>query len=309
MAEFSAKDVQALRTRTGVSMMECKRALVEANGDAEEAIKILREKGIAVAAKKSSRIAADGIVDILYNEAAGSAAMIEVNSETDFVAKNEDFQSFVKSCLSIIAAEKPANVEELLAKPFGNGLSVEEVLKEKILVIGENLTLRRFVVVDGILSTYIHNKGQIGVIVKVEADDKAQSDEGFAAFKKNLALQVAATTPLYISREDVPASAIAEEREIVTNLIRNDEANAKKPENVIERMIEGKVAKYYESYCLLEQSYIREEKLTVAQYIESYKKEIGAEVKLAAYYRFEKGEGIQKKEENLAEEIAKLTQK
>ena len=310
MAEISAKDVQALRIQTGVSMMECKKALVEANGNADEAIKILREKGLSVAAKKAARIAAEGVVDILHDNAANTAIMIEVNSETDFVAKNEDFQAFVKSCLNIISKDKPVDVAELLAKPFENtGMTVDEALKEKILVIGENLTIRRFIVVEGILSTYIHGKTKIGVIVKVDADDKALNDEGFVEFKKNIALQVAAMPPLYLSKEDVPANVIEEEREIVTNQIKNDEANAKKPENVIQKMIDGKVAKYYEYNCLLEQDYIKDDKITVAQYVESYKKQTGADVKVAAYYRFEKGEGIQKREENFAEEIAKLTQR
>ena len=310
MAEITAKDVQALRVQTGVSMMECKKALVEANGNADEAVKLLREKGLSVAAKKAARIAAEGVVDILYDADTGTAIMIEVNSETDFVAKNEDFQAFVKTCLNIIAKDKPADVAELMAKRFGNSdMTVEEALKDKILVIGENLTVRRFVIVEGILSTYIHGKTKIGVIVKVDADEKALNDDGFAEFKKNLALQVAAMPPLYISREDVPKSVVDEETEIITNQIKNDEANAKKPENVIKKMVEGKVAKYYVSNCLLEQEYIKDTAMTVAQYVDSYKKQTGSEVKIAAYYRFEKGEGIQKREENFAEEIAKLTQR
>ena len=309
MAEITAKDVQALRMQTGVSMMECKRALVEANGNADEAIKILREKGLAVAAKKASRIAADGVVDIMYDDNTKTAIMIEVNSETDFVAKNEDFQSFVKSCLNVIAKERPADVAELLAKPFEDkGMTVEDMLKEKILVIGENLTVRIFVIVEGIMSTYIHGNGKIGVIVKLDAEEKAVNDEGFGEFKKNLALQVSAIPPLYIAREDVPASVIEEEREIISNQIKNDEANAKKPENVIQKMVDGKVNKYYENNCLLEQEYIRDDKITIKQYIEAYKKQTGAEISVVAYYRFEKGEGIQKREENFAEEIAKLTQ-
>jgi len=304
---ISAKDVSELRAKTGVGMMECKKALEEANGNFDEAIKLLRERGIAVAAKKSERIAAEGIVDILYDEATKTAAMVEVNSESDFVAKNEGFQTFVKDCLKVILKEKPADVEELLTKPFGGGNTVDGALKENILRIGEKISIRRFVIVTGILSTYIHNKGTIGVIVSVKADDKAVADAGFGEFEKNLALQIASMSPVYISREDVPSAVIAEEKEIVTVQIKNDEANAKKPANVIEKMVEGRVGKYYETNCLLDQGYVKEDKITVGQYIENYKKQTGASVSVDKFYRYEKGEGIQKREENFAEEIAKLT--
>ena len=304
---ITAKDVSELRAKTGVGMMDCKKALEEAGGNFDEAIKLLREKGLAVAAKKASRIAAEGIVDILYDETSGTAVMAEVNSETDFVAKNENFQAFVKGCLKVIAEQKPTDLAELLSMPFGDGMSVDEVLKDKIMQIGENISIRRFVTVSGILSTYIHNKGAIGVIVKIEADEAALSDAGFAEFKKNLALQVASMSPLYVSKEDVPASVIAEEKEIIATQIKNDEENAKKPPAVVEKMIEGRIRKYYEDNCLLEQGYVKEDKISVGGYIANYAKQTGGQVKVAAFYKFEKGEGIQKREDNFAEEIAKLT--
>ena len=306
---ISAKDVADLRAKTGVGMMDCKKALEETNGNFDEAIKLLREKGLAVAAKKADRIAAEGIVDILYDEASNTAVMAEVNSETDFVAKNESFQAFVKGCLKVILKEKPADVAELLTKSFGNGLTVDEALKELVMTIKENLSVRRFVIVEGIVSTYVHNKGAIGVIVKVDADGKALADGGFNEFKKNLALQIASMSPVYVSRDDVPASVIEEEREIVTTQIKNDEANAKKPANVIEKMVDGKIRKYYEDNCLLEQGYVKEDKISVGGYIENYKKQVGGEIKIEAFYRFEKGEGIQKREDDFAEEIAQLTGK
>jgi elongation factor Ts len=173
---ISAKDVSNLRAKSGVGMMECKKALEETNGNVDEAIKLLRGKGLAVAAKKADRIAAEGLVDILYDEASNTAVMAEVNSETDFVAKNADFQTFVKDCLKIILKEKPADVAELLTKPFNGTATVSDMLTEKISVIGENLSIRRFVAAEGILSTYIHNKGTMGVIVKVDADEKAIAD-------------------------------------------------------------------------------------------------------------------------------------
>ena len=311
---ISAKDVSALRAKTGVGMMDCKKALEETNGNFDEAIKFLREKGLAVAAKKADRIAAEGLVDILYDEASNTAVIAEVNAETDFVAKNAVFQEFVKDCLKVILKEKPADVAGLLTKPFNSDTTVDGMLKEKILVIGENMSIRRFAIVEGILSTYIHNKGTIGVIVKVDADEKALADAGFNDFKKNLALQIASMGPVYINKSDVPASVITEEREIIANQINNDEESAKKlekiPEDkrdgVLSKMIEGKVNKYYENNCLLEQSYVKEEKMTVGGYIESYNKQVGGQVKVAEFYRFEKGEGIQKREDNFAEEIAKL---
>ena len=304
---ITAKAVAELREKTGVGMMECKKALTEAGGNLDEAVKLLRERGLAVAAKKASRIAAEGIVDILYCEESRTAAMIEVNAETDFVSKNETFRDFVKVCLEVILKERPADVEQLLAKPYGGGMTVDAALKEKILQIGEKLSVRRFVIVEGILSTYIHNKGAIGVIVAVNADAKAVSDSGFDEFKKNLALQIASMSPTYVSRDDVSAAAINEEREIVTNQVKNDPDNARKPANVLEKMIEGKVSKFYETYCLCDQDYVKDDKKTVGQYIRDYAKQAGAEVSVDKFYRFEKGEGIQKREENYAEEIAKLT--
>lgn len=303
---ITAKAVSELREKTGVGMMECKKALTEANGDFDAAVKLLRERGLAVAAKKAGRIAAEGIVDILYCEDCKTAAMIEVNAETDFVAKNEVFQEFVKGCLKVILKEKPADVADLLTKPFDGGVTVDEMLKEKVMQIGENLTIRRFVTVNGILNTYIHNKGTIGVIVTVNADDKAVSDGGFAEMTKNLALQIASMNPTFVSKDEVSAAAIEEEREIVTNQIKNDPDNKKKPANVVEKMIEGKVSKFYETYCLLEQDYVKDEKMSVGEYVQAYAKQIGASVSVDKFYRFEKGEGIQKREENYAEEIAKL---
>ena len=304
---ISAKDVADLRAKTGVGMMDCKKALAETNGNFDEAIKLLREKGLAVAAKKADRIAAEGVVDILYDEASNTAVMLEANIETDFAAKGEKFQTFVKGCLNVVLKEKPGNIDELLTKPFGDGLTVDEALKEITLVVGEKITIRRFIIVEGVVSTYVHNKGAIGVIVKVDADEKALADAGFNEFKKNLALQIASMNPIYVSRDDVPASVIAEEKEIISTQIKNDEANAKKPENVIEKMVEGKIRKYFEDNCLLEQGYVKEDKLSVEKYIDNYKKQAGGEVKVVTFYRFEKGEGIQKREDNFAEEIAQLT--
>ncbi|MCL2815630.1 MAG: translation elongation factor Ts [Oscillospiraceae bacterium] len=305
---ISAKEVSELRAKTGVGMMDCKKALEEAGGNFEEAMKSLKERGLVVAAKKAERVAAEGLVDILYDEASGTAAMVEVNSETDFVAKNEKFRAFARGCLDVILEQKPADVGELLSMPFDGGMTVDEALKDKILQLGENMSIRRFVATTGVLSTYIHNKGAIGVIVKVEADEAALSGEGFAEFKKNLALQIASMKPLYVERGAVPASVIAEEKERIAEQIKEDEANAKKPPAVIEKMIEGKIRKYYEDNCLLEQGYVKaEDKMLVGEYIANYAKQTGGQVKVAEFHKFEKGEGIQKREDDFAGEIAKLT--
>ena len=306
---ISAKDVQSLRAKTGVGMMDCKKALEETNGDFEEAAKLLKERGLVVAAKKAERVTADGIVDILYDEASHTAVMIEVNTETDFVAKNEMFQEFVKGCLAAILKEKPADVAELLTKPFGGGMTVDEALKDQVLQIKENITIRRLAIENGILSTYVHNKGAIGVIVVVDADEAAKAYEGFDEFKKNLALQIASMGPLYICRDDVPESAVEEEKVKIKEQIAEDEDNAKKPAAVIEKMIAGKVNKFYNNSCLLEQEYVKEEKTTVADYIAGYNTQSGGEAKVAAFHRFAKGEGIEKREDNFADEIAQLTGK
>ena len=210
MAQITAKDVAALRAKTGLCMMDCKKALVDADGDIEQAVKILREKGLATAAKKESRIAAEGVVDILVEN--NVAAMIEVNTETDFVAKNESFREFVKGVLKTIIDTRPADVEDLKTKSYlGTASTVDAALTEKIAQIGEKISIRRFDVVEGIMSTYIHGMGQTGVIVKFNADEAAVSNEGFAEFAKNIALHIAAgSPPTYVAKENVPQKAIDE---------------------------------------------------------------------------------------------------
>ena len=309
MANITAKDVAELRAKTGLGMMDCKKALVEADGDMDKAIKILREKGLATAAKKESRIAAEGIVDILVRD--GVAAMVEVNSETDFVAKNDSFKAFVKGLLETILVNRPANMDELMKLTFaGTNSTVDAALIEKIAVIGEKISIRRFVIVEGILSTYIHGFGTTGVIVKFEADDKAKSNEGFAEFAKNIALQIAAgSPPTYITKEDVPASVLDEEKAIVMSQLQNDPKMANKPEKVLEGIATGKLGKFYEANCLVEQAYVKEDKMTVGQYIKQTAQAFGGAIKVVDFKLFEKGEGIQKKEENFAEEIAKLANK
>lgn len=303
---FTAKDVSDLRAQTGIGMMECKKALTEANGDKEEAIKILREKGLAVAEKKASRIAAEGVVDILAQ--GDSVAMVEVNSETDFVAKNDSFKSFVKGVLETILSKKPADVDALLACKFsGTDDTVDAVLKDKTFQIGEKLSIRRFAVVDGLTSTYVHGGGTIGVIVKAESE--CADKDAVKAVLKNVALQIAAMNPKYLDKDSVPAADLEAEKEILMAQINNDEKNASKPEAVKEKMILGKIGKFYDTNCLLEQEYVKEDKVKVSAYVASEAKNLGADIKITSFLRYEKGEGIEKREDNFAEEIAKLTQK
>ncbi len=307
MANITAKDVATLRAKTGIGMMECKKALVEADGDVEEAIKILRKRGeLKAEAKTASRIAADGIVDIMKD--GNVTAMIEVNSETDFVAKNASFQEFVKNLLKTIIANKPADVETLMASEYiDGGVTVEAKLKEMIFVIGEKISIRRFVVVEGLSSTYIHGTGSIGVIVSFEADDAVAAKDEFVAFAKNIALQVGAYPTPYLNRESVPASVIEEEKNILMAQIANDPANAKKPAQIIEKMVSGRINKFYDNNCLLDMSYVKDDELKVGKYVDNTAKELGGSIKVTGFFRFEKGEGIQKREENFADEIAKLT--
>lgn len=310
MAEITAKLVAELRAKTGCGMMDCKNALKDANGDFEEAVKLLREKGLAVAAKKESRIAAEGIVEVMYSDDKKTAAMIEVNAETDFVAKNDVFKEFVAGLLRTILANKPSDVDALMTLAFdGSDTTVEDALKEKVFTIGEKIKIRRFVIVEGVTSSYIHGKGATGVIVKFDCDDTIAAKEGFAEFAKNIALQVAAYPTQYVDKESVPADVIASEKEILIAQIKNDPANAKKPDAIVEKMVAGRIGKFYEANCLIEQSYIKDDAVTVAKYIEQSEKELGGALTINSFYRFVKGEGIQKREDNFGDEIASMLKK
>lgn len=305
MAAITAKAVAELRAKTNCGMMECKKALTEAEGNFDEAIKILREKGLATAAKKADRIAAEGVVDILRE--GKTAAMIEVNAETDFVAKNDTFVEFVKGLLRTIIANRPADVEALQALPFdGTSETVADALVAKIAVIKENISIRRFVIVDGQLNSYIHGHGTTGVIVKFDTDDATAATPEFAEMSKNVALQVAAMNCEFVNRDAVPAARLAEEKEIIATQIKNDPKNASKPDAIIEKMAVGKLGKFFEQVCLADQAYVKDDSMSVAKYVESVAKELGAKITLVDFCRYEKGEGLQKREDNFADEIASL---
>ena len=300
---FTAKDVAELRKQTGCGMMDCKKALTDANGDFEAAIKILREKGMAAVAKKADRIAAEGIVDILTID--NTTAMIEVNSETDFVAKNAVFQQFVKDLLKTVIVNKPADVDALMTcniEGEDEG-TVSDALASKTGTIGEKLSIRRFVIIEGVVATYIHNKGETGVVVKFDTDLDAAK---IAECGKNVALQVAAMPVLYLNKESVPASVIEAEKEILVNQMKQDPKMANKPDAVLAKIVEGRIGKYYETNCLLEQAFVKDDSLSVAKYVASVAKELGGNIAVTGYTRFDKGEGIQKREEDFAAEIAKM---
>ena len=301
---FTAKDVAELRKQTGCGMMDCKKALVESDGDFEAAVKYLREKGMAATAKKADRIAAEGIVDIMT--IGSTTAIVEVNSETDFVAKNATFQEFVKDILKTIIANNPADVDALLASNFVSGGLVSEALAEQIYKIGEKISIRRFQVVEGVVSTYIHGMGATGVIVSFDTD--LADHDGFKECAKNVALQTAAMDVKYLDKESVPASVIAEEEAILINQMKEDPKMANKPEQVLANIVKGRLGKFYENNCLLEQAYVKDDSMSVAKYVASVAKELGGYIKVTGYVRYDKGEGLQKREEDFGAEIAKMVQ-
>ena len=303
MAEISAKAVAELRKLTGCGMMDCKKALAEANGDMDAAVKILREKGMAATAKKADRIAAEGLVDIMTVD--NVTAMVEVNSETDFVAKNATFQEFVKTILKTIIENKPATVEELLGcKASGCEGTVADELTEHTYKIGEKLSIRRFVVVEGVVSTYIHGLGNTGFIISF-VTDVADAPE-FKECAKNVALQVAAMPVRYLDKESVPAEVLEEEKAILVKQMQQDPKMANKPEAVLVKIVEGRLGKFYENNCLLEQAYVKDDSLTVGKYVASVAKQLGGSIKVVGFIRYDKGEGLEKREEDFAAEIAKM---
>ena len=300
---FTAKDVAELRKQTGCGMMDCKKALTETNGDFDAAIKYLREKGMGAVAKKADRIAAEGLVDVMTID--NVTAIVEVNSETDFVAKNATFKEFVKDVLKSIIASKPADIDALLASPFvaGEG-TVADALAENTYKIGEKLSIRRFNIVEGVVSTYIHGMGATGVIVSF-ATDVADKD-GFAEYAKNVALQTAAMPVQYLDRDSVPASVLEEEKNILINQMKEDPKMANKPAQVLENIVKGKLGKFFENNCLVDQLYVKDDSMTVGKYTDTTAKALGGSIKVTGYVRYDKGEGIQKREEDFGAEIAKM---
>ena len=302
---FTAQDVKNLREQTGCGMMDCKKALTEADGNFEKAIEYLREKGLAAAQKKASRIAAEGMVYASYCSECKVGVILEVNAETDFVAKNEMFQTFVKDVADVIAKQAPADVEALLACKMGDD-TVEATLKDKILVIGENIKIRRFARYEGVCAAYIHAGGTHAVLVNFETSDEVAAKAEFAAYGKDIAMQIAAANPGYVCESEVPASVIEKEKEILLAQIANDPKNANKPDAIKEKMVLGRIGKFYKENCLVDQEFVKDPDLSVSKYTEKVGKELGGEIKIVKFVRYEKGEGLEKREDNFAEEIANM---
>ena len=300
---FTAQDVKSLREKTGCGMMDCKKALTEANGDMEAAIDFLREKGLAAATKKSSRIAAEGIAFACVNDANNIGVIVEVNAETDFVAKNADFQNFVKVCANTIIEANPKDIEALLStKASGSELTIGELVQEKILTIGENIKIRRFERFEGIVASYIHAAGRIGVLVKFNTSEEIAAKDEFKIFAKDIAMQVAAANPAYLNEQSVPADVIEHEKKILTEQV----VNSGKPAQIAEKIVAGKIKKYYKENCLVDQLFVKDSDLTVTQYAEKVGKELGGSIEIVAFARFEKGEGLEKREDNFADEVASM---
>lgn len=300
---FTAQDVKKLREMTNCGMMDCKKALTETDGDMDKAIEFLREKGLATAAKKAGRIASEGMVEAVVFDCCNVAVAVEVNSETDFVAKNADFQNFVHSVAEVIAKQNPADVEALKELKINDAQTVGEALTEKIATIGENMNIRRFERFEGINQAYIHAGGRIGVLVNFEvADASKANDDAFKAMAKDVAMQIAAVSPQYVREDEVPADVVEHEKEI----LKIQALNEGKPEAIVEKMVLGRIKKFFKDVCLLDQPFVKDQDISVAKYIANVAKELGTDINVVKFARLEKGEGLEKKEENFADEVAKM---
>lgn len=301
--KITASMVSELRTKTGAGMMDCKKALAEADGNMEAAVDILRKKGLSAAAKKADRAAAEGLV-VGFSEGS-NGVLVEVNAETDFVAKNSIFQDFANGVANVVLSSKPVDLDALKALPFpGTGRSIAEEQVHQIATIGENINLRRFVCYEageGVASVYIHGAGKIGVMVELKTAKSA--DDKVAALGRNLAMHIAAANPPYLCRDEVPADIVEKEKEIM----RSKALASGKPENIVDKIIVGQINKYFGDVCLLEQAYVIDPDQTVAKVVESLGKELGADIKLTRFSRFQLGDGVEKRSDDFAAEVASMT--
>ena len=299
---FTAADVKNLREMTGVGMMDCKKALTEAEGNMDKAVELLREKGLAASQKKAGRIAAEGMAYAGVIDGVG--AVVEVNAETDFVGKNEKFVDFVKGVAAVVAKEKPADLDALMAAPYGNGRTVQEEQQEMVLVIGENIKVRRFAFfTEGVCVPYIHAGGKIGVLVNLETSLTAEQVNEVG---KDVAMQICAMNPTFLDKSDVDQATLDKEKEILMVQAKEDPKNASKPENIIEKMVMGRIGKYYEENCLLQQAFVKENKISVEKHVAEVAKQLGGKITVKAFTRFQTGEGIEKKEDDFAAEVASM---
>ncbi len=306
---FTAADVKNLREMTGVGILDCKKALAETDGDMEKAVEFLREKGLAAAQKKAGRIAAEGMA---YAEVFNfGSALVEVNAETDFVAKNEKFIEFVKDICYVVARWGPDNMETMMTLPYRKtGLTVQQALQEMVLTIGENIQIRRYErYYTGMNIAYNHMNGRIGVLLNMEVTPGLEENEAVIELGKDIAMQIAAMNPMFRDKSDVSQETLDKEKEIQLAQMDNDPKMAGKPQQVKEKIVMGKMGKFYEENCLLQQAFVKENKISVEQHIAAVAKAVGGDIKVKGYHRYERGEGLEKKQENFAEEIAKQLEK
>ena len=308
MASFTAADIKNLREMTGVGMMDCKKALAEADGDMDKAVAWLREKGLAAAQKKAGRIAAEGMSYAAVIDGVG--VVVEVNAESDFVAKNELFVAYVKGIAEVVAKENPADLDALMGCQFpGTGRTVKEEQNDKVLVIGENINVRRFArYADGLSVPYIHAGGKIGVLVNMEVSENLAGNDVVVELGKDVAMQIAAMNPSFLDKADVDQATLDKEKEILMAQAIEENKNAAKPkpEAIIEKMVMGRVGKYYEENCLLQQAFVKENKVSVEKHIAEVAKQVGGSIKVTGFIRFATGEGIEKRQDDLAAEVEKL---
>lgn len=304
---FTAKDVMELRELTQAGMMDCKKALTECDGDFEKAKDYLREKGLAAAAKKAGRIAAEGIVGGFVDPKTGVGVIVEVNCETDFVAKTDNFKDFVAMVAEQVAQKDPADVDALLAQDCIStpGTTISGMLNEAVLKIGEKISIRRFARYEGVVDCYIHLGGRIGVLTEMDAPANLKDNDTFKTVAHDISMQIAAARPTYLKREDVPAEEVEHEKEINRAMALNEEKP--KPAEVIEKMLVGRIEKFYKEVCLLEQLFVKDTSMNITKLLENTSKELGAKITVKRFARFEMGEGLQKRECNFAEEIAAAT--
>lgn len=303
---FTAQDVKTLREITGVGMMDCKKALAACDGDQEKAIEFLREKGLAAAEKKAGRIAAEGMAYAVSRDGVG--VIVEVNAESDFVAKNELFIDYVEKVAQVIAERDPADLEALFAAEYpGEGKTVQEVQNDKVLVIGENIKVRRFRrFAAGVSVPYVHMGGRIAVLLNMEVAAELKDNESVIELGKDLAMQVAALRPEFLDKSVVPAEFIEKEKEIRINQAKQDPKNANKPEHIMEKIVAGGLNKYLGEICLMQQAFVKDDKVSVENHVREISKKLGSEIKISSYVRYERGEGIEKRSDDLAAEVAKL---
>ena len=302
---FTAADVKTLREMTGVGMLDCKKALAETDGDMDKAVEFLREKGLAAAQKKAGRIAAEGVA---YAEVfADGAALVEVNAETDFVAKNEKFLEFVKNVCYVVAKWGPADMDVLMTLPYRKtGMTVEQAQQDMVLTIGENIKIRRFErYMDGVSVAYNHMGGRIGVLLNMAVSAGLEENETVIELGKDIAMQIAAMNPSFLDKTSVSQETLDKEKEIQLAQLANDPKMAAKPEKVKEGIVMGKMGKFYEENCLMQQAFVKENKTSVEKHVAAVAKELGGTIEVKGFYRYERGEGLEKKQENFAEEIAK----